>query len=324
MTRPALLLFLCAAATAAVAAPATPPGPAVSPDLSVSARMEKAEFVRGETVRLVGTVRNAGSSAFVLDDYGEWLRNFVKVYVFNGEDGRMILPRRDAPRSAVRELTVLPGSEKEFSVDLATVCNMPPTGRFQAAAIITIGGRSGAPDEIAGTRRVSFSVVDGIELKSVTRVRDDADGRRMLRFSLVYWDQASRQNLFLRVTDAASGDIVAFYRLGAFLRVAEPSLLFGEGDTATVIQQISRDRFAKTVLSYAAGAERVVSRDDNLVSADAFSDAISSRIVNERVDKVMQQRAEEEKKKGFFSRRTTRTDIPPSTGTSAKQEETSK
>ena len=321
MTRPLLLLF-CAAATAA-AAPSTPPGPAVSPDLSVTARMEKPEFVRGETIRLVGTIRNSGKSAFVIDDYGDWIRNAMKVYVFNGEDGRMILPRRDAPHSAVPELTVLPGSEKEFAVDLSTVCNMPPTGRFQAAAIVTIGGTGGSPDETAGSRRVSFSVVDGIELKSTTHVREDVRGRRPLRFSLLYWDQAARQNLFLRVTDAATGDLVAFYRLGAFLRVAEPSLQFGENATVTVIQQISRDRFAKTVLSYASGDERVVSRDDNLVSADAFSDAISSRIVNERVDKVLRER-NEEKKPGFFSRRVTRTPLPPSSGTPAAQEPSAK
>lgn len=315
MTRSAILL-LCTAATAAFALPASVPEPAVSPFLSVSVRMEKSEFVRGEPVRLVGTVRNSGNTAFIVDDYGDWLRNTVKAYVFDGETGRMIMPRRDAPRSAVPELAVLPGAEKEFSVDLSTVCDLPPTGRFQAAAIVTCGGAGGAPDENAGSRRVSFSVVEGIELKAATRVRNDAGVPRTLRFSLVYWDQAARQNLFLRVSDAASGDIVAFYRLGAFLRVADPSLSFGEGDTATVVQQVSRDHFAKTVVSFAHGAERVVSRDDNLVSADAFSDAISSRIVNERVDRVMRERAEE-KKRGFFSRRTTRTELPPSSGTPA-------
>lgn len=315
MIRSAILL-LCSAATVAVALPSSVPEPAVSPFLSVSARMEKSEFVRGEPVRLIGTLRNSGSTAFVVDDYGEWLRNTIRAYVFDGETGRMIMPRRDAPHSAVPELTVMPGAEKEFAVDLATVCNLPPTGRFQAAAIVTCGGGGGAPDESAGSRRVSFSVVEGIELKTATRVRIDAGVRRTLRFSLVYWDQAARQNLFLRVSDVASGDIVAFYRLGAFLRVAEPSLSFGEGDTATILQQVSRDRFARTVVSFAHGAERVLSRDDNLVSAEAFSDALSSHIVNERVDRVMQERAEE-KKRGFFSRRTTRTDLPPSPGTPA-------
>ena len=113
MTRPLLLLF-CAAATAA-AAPSTPPGPAVSPDLSVTARMEKPEFVRGETVRLVGTIRNSGKSAFVIDDYGDWIRNAMKVYVFNGEDGRMIV--REAGKTPVIRIMV----EGE---DFTTINNM--------------------------------------------------------------------------------------------------------------------------------------------------------------------------------------------------------
>ena len=314
MTRPAIIA-ICAAATAAAAAPSTALDPAVSATLSVTARMEKTEFVRGETVRLLGTIRNAGDTAFVIDDYGEWLRNTVKAFVFDGEDGRMLMPRHDAPHSAVPVLTVMPGTEKDFSVDLSSICDMPKTGRFQAAVIVTKGAAGGEPEENAGTRRISFSVVEGIELKSATRIRASGP-RRTLRFSLVYWDQASRQNLFLRATDQTSGEIAAFYRLGAFLRVAEPSLSFADDDTAVVVQQISRDRFARTVVSFAKGAERVVSRDENLVSADAFSDSVSSRIVNERVDRVLQER-EKEKKGGFFSRRTTRTELPPSSGTPA-------
>ena len=292
--------------------------PEVSAVLSVTAKMDKAEFVRGEPVTLSGSVANSGETAFVVDDYGDWLRNTVKVYVFEGETGRMIMPRRGAPHSAVRELSVRPGSEKEFSVDLRESFDLPPHGRFQAAVVATRGGAGGAPDESAGSRRMAFSVVDGVELKSATRTRA-GDERRPLRFSLVYWDQASRQNLFLRVSDAATGSIVAFYSLGAFLRVAEPSLVFGADDTAAVVQQVSRDRFARTVVSYAAGRESVVSRDDNLVSADAFSDAVSTRLVNERVDQVLQKR-QEEKKGGFFRRHKTRTELPqPSPGSPAPQ-----
>ena len=38
--------------------------------LSVSARMEQLEFVRGENLTLIGLVRNRGRAAFVVDDYG--------------------------------------------------------------------------------------------------------------------------------------------------------------------------------------------------------------------------------------------------------------
>ncbi|MBQ7667498.1 MAG: hypothetical protein IJS46_05835 [Kiritimatiellae bacterium] len=285
--------------------------PRVSSSLSVVAKMEKGEFVRGETVAVSGTLRNGGDEAFVIDDYGDYVRNSLKVYVFDEESGRMILPRAGAPSSAVDAIVVMPGGEKTFSIDIGSLYDLPRQGRFQAAVVATRGGTDGAPDESASSRRMAFSVVDGIALASAARARTrDGSGGRSLLFSLVYWDQASRQNLFLRVSDAATGDIVAFFRLGAFIRMAEPSLAFGQDDTAVVVQQISRDRFAKTVVCYAAGKEGIVSRDDNLVSADAISESISTRLVNERVDRVFEERRKEQG--GFFRRHKTR--IPASTG----------
>lgn len=308
--------FAALAASTSVAAQTAPAAQEVSAVLSVTdLKADKSEFVFGEAVTVSGTIRNSGKTAFIVDDYGEWVRNTVKLYVFDSETGRMFLPRAGAPESAVRELTVRPGAEKEFTIDVAGVYDLPKHGRFQAAVVVTRGGTGGAPDETAGSRRAAFSVVDGIELKSATGTRA-GDERRTLKFSLVYWDQAARQKLFLRVSDAATGEIVAFYHLGSFIRVAEPSLAFGEDDTAVVVQQVSRDRFAKTVLSFAAGGEKIVSRDDNLVSADAFSDAISSRIVNERVDRALREN-KDEGKRSFFSRRKTRTELPsPSPGSS--------
>lgn len=212
----------------------------------------------------------------------------------------------------------MPGAEKPYSIDISESYDLPLHGRFQAAVVATRGGTDGRPDESAGSRRVAFSVVDGIELASARRVRGGPDGQALV-FSLVYWDQASRQNLFLRVSDPARNRTVAFFKLGAFIRVSEPSLAFGEDETAVVVQQISRDRFARTVVSYAAGSEGVVSRDDNLVSADAFSDAISTRLVNERVNQVLQER-ENARRGGFFRRHKTRTALPPvSPGSPAPQ-----
>ena len=269
----ALLLAALAAAPRAAAAEK----PFVSAALSVEASMAQLEFVRGEPILLEGKISNAGSGPFIVDDYGDYLANVVRANVREAESGRLLDPRPDAPRSLVEDFTLPAGRTKPFSADLRRACDLSRTGRYHADVFVCRG------PETAVSRVLSFSIVEGVEIGYATRALS-SDPRRPLRFALLYMDRNKRQELFLRVTDPARGGaIVSFVSLGSLVRVAEPTMSFGPGDMVTVVQQISRDRYARTRIDFPDGAARVVERDDSFVSLQSIRDDANARLLLSRI-----------------------------------------
>ena len=285
--------------------------------LSVSARMEQLEFVRGENLTLIGLVRNRGRAAFVVDDYGPYLKNLIQVFVRDADTQRLLRPKIDIEKSAVRSLTVLPGEAKEFRLDLRDVYEFPRHGRFQVTTSISRG------DEASATKPFSFTVVEGMEFGSAMHALSSNE-RRPLRFTLLYWDRNKEEKIFLRVTDPAAEDrIVSFVTLVNVVRVKEPTLAFGDDDTATVVQQVSRDHYTRTRISFARnGAATIVGRDENILSDDAVSEQIATRAVADRLLEADSKR-KDNGKGGFFSRHKTRTVQEPklTSGTDVKTRE---
>lgn len=285
--------------------------------LTVSARMEQLEFVRGENLTLIGTVRNRSRAAFVVDDYGPYLKNLIQVFVRDADTQRLLRPKIDIEKSSVRSLTVLPGEAKEFRLDLRDVYEFPNHGRFQVTTSISRG------EESSATKPVSFTVVDGMEFGSAMHALS-SDERRPLRFTLLYWDRNKEEHIFLRVTDpAADGRIVSFVTLGNVVRVKEPTLAFGADDTVTVVQQVSRDHFTKTRIAFSrTGAATILARDENILSADAVSEQAATRAVADHLLEADAKR-QSESKGGFFSRHKTRTVQEPklTSGTDVKTRE---
>ena len=193
MRRNALLAALLAAA-------AFLPGRAaaeVSTTLSIGIKADRSEFVRGEDVTLTGVVRNTGSVAFIVDDYGPYLANRIRLYLRDAATGRLIDPRPGAPASAVPSLTVKPGEEKTFAIRVGTCYDLPRHARVQATAVIERG-----ESETAASRAAAFTVVEGMEFSSVVRTLP-GDERRAFRFTLLYWARDQVEDIFLRVTDPA-------------------------------------------------------------------------------------------------------------------------
>lgn len=287
----------------ALRASAADDAPVVSATLRTQGLMAQLEFVRGEPIVLNGKVSNAGTSPFIIDDYGPYLQNSVKVYVRDAANDRMLDFRPGSPASLVPSLTVRPGETEDFSVDLRQACDLSRTGRYHADIFVYKG------DEVAVSRRMSFSIVDGIEITSTIRALA-RDQRTPLRFALLYMDRNKRQELFLRVTDPADPvRIVAFVSLGAVVRVAEPTIGFSADDVVTVVQQISRDRYARTRVDFSTSRPRIAERDDSLLSMESVQEDINTRLLMSRLAETETQGKQE--KKGFFGRQTTRTPVKP-------------
>ena len=281
--------------------------PVVSATLHVvQVLMSQLEFVRGEPIVLEGKLANQGTGPFIVDDYGPYLKNTVKVYVREAANGRLLDQRAGAPASLVDSLTVRPGEVKSFSVDLRRAYDLSRTGRYHAEVFVNRG------PETALSRAVSFSIVDGVEIASSVRALS-RDQRRLLRFSLLYMDRNKRQELFLRVTDPTNpANVVAFVSLGAVVRVAEPTMGFGPDDTVTVVQQISRDRYARTRIDFSGETPKIAERDDSLLSMEAVQEDINTRLLMSRLVEA-ETAGQSQEKKGVFGRRTTRTEVKPET-----------
>ena len=298
---PAVLALLLASASSA---PAADDGPTISATLRVSATMEQLEFVRGEEIVLNGRIANTGTGPFIVDDYGPYVKNQVKVYLRDASNGRLLDMRPGAPASLVESLTVRPGESTAFSADLRRAYDLSRTGRYHAEAFVYRG------DEVALSRTVSFSIVDGVEIAAASRALA-RDQRRPLRFALLYMDRNKRQELFLRVTDPARpGAVVAFVSLGALVRVAEPTMSFGSDDVVTVVQQISRDRYARTRIDFSGETPRIAERDDSLLSMEAVREDVATRLLISRLVETEAAGSPKEGK-GVFGDRSTRTVIKP-------------
>lgn len=308
----AALLAIAAAlyphATLAQADSATAPAPF---RMEVSATVPVDEFMRGEDIPIDVTLHNSGRSAFIIDDYGEYLGNRVFVYVRNADSGMLLLTRAGAPRTLVEALQLLPGQTKTVRIYAGTAYDLSKHGRYHA----TVSAESGG--EASYARAVSFSVMEGVELARAARTFG-ADGARLRVYTLLYWPRKQGEALFLRISDdpKRGGGVVGFVSLGGIVRVADPTMSFGGDGTLTIIHQIGRDRFVRTKLDVSSDTPVVLERDTNLMSADAVSERISSRIVEERIDERSAEKSIEEQ--GFFSRRRARSRkaLPASTGTS--------
>ena len=301
MLFPALAILAAAAPFRAPAAD----DPVISATLQVEASMAQLEFVRGEPIEINGRIRNSGTGPFIVDDYGPYLKHTVTVYLRDAANGRLLDMRRGAPASLVESLTVRPGETAGFTADLRRAYDLSRTGRYHAEVFVSNAG------ELALARTVSFSIVDGVEIASAVRALS-RDQRRPLRFALLYMDRSKRQELFLRVTEpSAPSRVVAFVSLGAVVRVAEPTIAFAPDDHVVVLQQISRDRFARTDIDFSGETPRIAERDDSLLSMSAVQEDINTRLLMSRLVESGAAGPAKKEKKGVFGDRTTRTVVKP-------------
>ncbi len=250
-------------------------GAAVSAVLSVQAKLTELEYVRGEDILLTVQIQNTGTSVFVVDDYGEYLKNKVSLVVREAESQRLLSPVQgeSALAPVATELTVPPGDMREVTVNLAQLYDLSRHGRYQVTVLLERGA------ETAVSRILSFSVVEGIEIIS-SRNAFLSDEAHSYTFTLLYWERSKRQDLFLRISDPARRNrIAAFVSLGPLVRVSDPTMTFQGTSSVTIIQQTGRDHYARTVLDISRFPVRVIDREDNLLSGEALEQQIQTQTV---------------------------------------------
>ena len=152
-------------------------------------------------------------------------------------------------------------------------------------------------------RTIAFSIVEGIEIVSARNALGSNESRP-LRFALLYWERSKRQDLFLRISDPANHNrTVGFVSLGPVVRVSEPTMTFQGTSAVTIVQQTGRDHYARTVIDTSRLPLRVTSREDNLLSGEAFQQELNRRIISDRI-RERERTSPGEKRRGsdFFGR----------------------
>lgn len=268
----------------------------VSAVLSVQAKLSELEYVRGEDILLTVQIQNTGTAVFVVDDYGEYLKNKVSLVIREAESQRLLSPihSESALAPVATELTVPPGDMREVTVNLSQLYDLSKHGRYQVTVLLERGA------ETAVSRILSFSIVEGIEIISA-RNAFSSDEAHSYTFTLLYWERSKRQDLFLRISDPARRNrIAAFVSLGPLVRVSDPTMTFQGTSSMTIVQQTGRDHYARTVLDISRLPVRVVDREDNLLSGEALEQQMQTQTVTRHLLSLPDKAKPKKNGKDFF------------------------
>lgn len=261
--------------------------------LQISASLQYTDYLIGEKIPLAVTVKNPGTSVFIIDDYPPYTDNKITVYMRDSR-GTLVFPNKEG--TMVDNISVKAGEEQTVTINVADFYNMSKPGRYQIYAVISRGKATSSSSLSA------FSVVSGISIGSAKRVKEGYDNIE-LTYTLLYWARSGKDHLFLRVKENPGDKLFGFSYLGTIVRVAQPTIEFAPGNSAIVTHQTSRDNFTRTTIDFTNGTEPVEKREA-LVSAIAVQEEVTSR---QAARQVMDVKKEEPKKRSFFSKRTTRT-----------------
>lgn len=220
-------LLVAAAATAATAQ-----------SLQLNVSLEYDSFVLNEAVTLSVAVTPLGVAPFIVDDYGDYKQNTLSVILRHETEGFIDPFRQDPPFGAFMAQS---GKPETLTCKLNDWFPLFRQGRYTVQVVAKRGSESVA------SPLVTFQIVKGLELSSTVRILPDQE-RQARRYTLLYWPRQQREELFLRIEDVSDGNAIALFRLGRVMRVEPPRIEFGADGRVTVVHQIARDRFVRTVL----------------------------------------------------------------------------
>lgn len=222
-----LLSFLCVCAFGAWAQ-------SIRLDIGVGCE----SFVVSEATELKLKISNFGATPFIVDDYGDHLANSISVVLRHEADGF-----QEPLQKGLFFGPVMVASQKAqmFSCVLNDWFPMMRQGKYTVQVFVNRGG------ETVSSKLLSFSVVKGLEILTEMHMLPDSDTRAR-RYTLLYWPRMQREDLFLRVEESPSDNVVALFHLGTVLRYFQPRLEFAKDGRVSVLHQVSRDRYVRTIL----------------------------------------------------------------------------
>lgn len=245
------------------------------------------EFLDGEQLSVGLRIANRGNTPFIVDTYGKFKENSVKIYIRNYV-GQLLFPKQEFEE--FKKIMIMPGAQQDFIVNLDDVFGQIPQGKYTVHAILING------DAKTSSNIVNLEIVKGIELLRLKNLREGLISNEFLFYTLMYWVRDGGEQLFLRIDNLRTGQLYDFISLGNLVRVAKPSIRFLPQNVVEVLHQNSRDNFMKTRISVGGDKSVLLSRD-RVVNPSAIKEAETLRRTKEALQR------EEEKNGGGFLRR---------------------
>ncbi|MBQ8571643.1 MAG: hypothetical protein IJ444_09115 [Kiritimatiellae bacterium] len=245
------------------------------------------EFLDGEQLSVGLRIANRGNTPFIVDTYGKFKENSVKIYIRNYV-GQLLFPKQEFEE--FKKIMIMPGAQQDFIVNLDDVFGQIPQGKYTVHAILING------DAKTSSNIVNLEIVKGIELLRLKNLREGLISNEFLLYTLMYWVRDGGEQLFLRIDNLRTGQLYDFISLGNLVRVAKPSIRFLPQNVVEVLHQNSRDNFMKTRISVGGDKSVLLSRD-RVVNPSAIKEAETLRRTKEALQR------EEEKNGGGFLRR---------------------
>lgn len=245
------------------------------------------EFLDGEQLSVGLRIANRGNTPFIVDTYGKFKENSVKIYIRNYV-GQLLFPKQEFEE--LKKIMIMPGAQQDFIVNLDDVFGQIPQGKYSVHAILING------DAKTSSNIVNLEIVKGIELLRLKNLREGLISNEFLFYTLMYWVRDGGEQLFLRIDNLRTGQLYDFISLGNLVRVAKPSIRFLPQNVVEVLHQNSRDNFMKTRISVGGDKSVLLSRD-RVVNPSAIKEAETLRRTKEALQR------EEEKNGGGFLRR---------------------
>ena len=205
--------------------------------LGVAAKAAHEQFVRDEALTISLYVKNFGESAFIIDDYGDYQKNKIEIFLRHTRDGFLTI-RKGVPFGSAM---VMPGEAETFSVDLQKWFDNLKEGSYFVQIVVHRG------EEKVATNLVKFDIVAGMEIGSTTRPVSGNDALSRT-YTLLYWPREQVEILFMRVTEPPNDRVVGMVRLGNVLRYEAPKIEFESNGRLIVTHQTTRDILVRTTI----------------------------------------------------------------------------
>lgn len=236
--------------TIAAAIAATCDAPAKAQSLEIDARLTTASYVLNEDINIQVAIQNNGTTPYIVDDYSNHLHNKILINLHSVETGRAW----QKEGVLFDGVMVMPDEAQNYGANLRALFPMIEQGRYQVQVMALRG------ESLAASRRLTFDVVKGIEIGSITRPLPFYDTVAR-KYTLLYWPRDQIEVLFLRVEEIPPGKVVGFVQLGNVLRFVEPTIEFDRSGKLTVTHQSSRDLFIRTVIQSERFEFKVLNRE---------------------------------------------------------------
>lgn len=205
--------------------------------VAVGIAFEAGSYVIGEDIPVRLLVRNNTPHEMTLGR-GGLPAGVVEVARVN--DPQRVSLARDPLGCLPRPLTLAPGEQRVFDVNLTRVANLTEQGKYFVTFGVVFGGLR------YDTQVKVVEIVPGSLVAEGTQLFTRAPGRQR-RFTLVRWPRDHIDRLFLRVADTPDGRFFPTVMLGAYLPLMRPRLNIADNGEVTVLHRATPDYYVRNV-----------------------------------------------------------------------------